>query len=190
MTRRIGTTGHGSFRGLMAAAMMLCLVGAFIACSPVRESSLTDGFNSGPSFESAPGWMTMNTRLGSDDDALRVAWASNIPFILDKEPSGFPTETIRALSVEGIVITAIGPRPYTGGEGFPQLREPLDLSQGFCARDEYEGQLAENVSKCRIDTMVDDQLFNVMVWFGTKRPSDDMQAEANEELARLIIPSS
>jgi hypothetical protein len=87
-------------------------------------------------------------------------------------------------------MTAIGPRPYTGSESLPELRQPLYLSQGFCAHDNYEGQPAENVSKCRIDTMVGDKLLNVMVWFGSNRPTDAMVTEANEELGRLVIPST
>jgi hypothetical protein len=132
----------------------------------------------------------VNTAFGPSGDRLTVAWAANVSFVSEKDLSGFPTDTIRSLPADGIVITAIDLRPYTGGESFPNLREPLDLSQGVCASDDYEGQPAENVSQCRIDTMVEDEIFNVMVWFGANEPGEDLRAEANEELARLVLPSS
>jgi hypothetical protein len=141
-------------------------------------------------FEPAPGWNTVNTTLAEGQDALQVAWAANVPFVSETDPSGFPTETIRTLPPDGIVMTAIGPRPYTGRESFPELHEPLDLSQGVCAHDNYEGQPAENVSKCRIDAMVGEKLLNVVVWFGSNRPTDAIVAEANEELDRLVLPAS
>jgi hypothetical protein len=141
-------------------------------------------------FRAVRGWNTVNTTLSSGQEALPVSWAANVPFVSESDPSGFPTKTIRILQPDGIVMTAIGPRPYTGGENLPPLRQPLDLSQGVCSHDNYEGQPADNVSKCRIDTMVGDELLNLTVWFGSNRPTDAMVAEANEELGRLIVPSA
>ncbi|HEV8564122.1 MAG TPA: hypothetical protein VGR41_04360, partial [Actinomycetota bacterium] len=155
--------------------------------SPTGGTGAVDETNVVTTFEEAPGWNTVTTTFGPDGEELPVTWAANVPFVSEEDPSGFPSETIRALPADGIVITAVGPRAYTGGETFPAIREPLDLSQGHCEADQYETQPAANVSKCILDTMVGEQLFNVMVWFGKNHPGDEMTAQANEELARLVI---
>jgi hypothetical protein len=159
-----------------------------LAQSPEPNTGAADRAEATAAFRSAPGWNAVNKTLKPTGDAPSVAWAANVSFVPETDPSGFPIETIRTLPPDGIVMTAIGPRPYTGGESFPRLRQPLDVAQGFCAHDNYEGQPAENVSKCRIDTMVGDELLNVTVWFGSNKPTDAMVAEANEQLGRLVLP--
>lgn len=185
--------GPDRARAALVAAVLTLIVAVpagFFLGSSVSADPETEPINSITTFQPAPGWNTVTTTFGPNGEKLSVAWAATVPFVSEKDFSGFPSETIEALPSDGIVISAIGPRPYTGGESFPAIREPLDLSQGSCVWDQYEGQPAPNVSKCLIDTMVGDRLFNVIVWFGTTEPDDDMIAQANDELANLVVPGS
>jgi hypothetical protein len=115
-----------------------------------------------------------------------IIWVSNVPFALNESITGFPVNTIRNLPSDGIVMTVIGLREYTGETTFPAAKFPLTIDQGFCSSDEYESQLAPHVSACLVDTMVGDKLLNVTVWFGTNEPSAALYEQANEELATLI----
>ncbi|MEX0755513.1 MAG: hypothetical protein WD556_10435 [Actinomycetota bacterium] len=142
-------------------------------------------------FAPNEGWRTAISTIDarSDADELSVAWAANVPFRSESDGSGFPSETIRTLPADGIVLTAVEPRPYTGSERFPQLRAPVDLSQGACAWNNYEMQASPDVSRCGIDTIVDGELLNVSVWFGVNHPGELLFAEANQELEHLQIPT-
>ncbi|MGH2577683.1 MAG: hypothetical protein ACRDG9_08055, partial [Actinomycetota bacterium] len=119
---------------------------------------------------------------------LPMVWAANVPFSPEESTSGFPNITVRGLPPNGIVMTVIGPREYTGDTVFPPATFPLTISQGFCSHDQYETQPAPRVSRCLVDTMVGDQLLNVTVWFGMNTPSEEMYDEANAQLARLVVP--
>jgi hypothetical protein len=140
-------------------------------------------------FKPSEGWNLVLTTIdpnGSQD--LPIVWAANVPFSPEESTSGFPSNTVRDLPADGIVITVIGPRKYTGETVFPPATFPLTISQGFCSHDQYETQPAPHVSKCLVDTMVGDELLNVTVWFGRNTPSYDMYEEANAQLARLVVP--
>jgi hypothetical protein len=160
--------------------------------SPGATSS-SDGSSeaSVTTFEPSQDWNLVLTIIDPNNPQdLPIAWAANVPFSPNESASGFPTETIRDLPSDGIVITVVGPREYTGDSVFPPATFPMTISQGFCSYDEYETQPAPHVSKCLVDTMVGDELMNVTVWFGTNRPSDDMYQEANNQLARLVLPGN
>jgi len=166
------------------------LVGGATDCcpswQPVSQSAARAATVSG--FQPAEGWYTVLTRLDKEGSSPAIVWAANVPFASEESTTGWPSETIRDLPPDGIVITVIGPREYTGGESFPQVRLPLTVSQGFCSPDQYEGQPAPHVSKCLVDTMVGDRLLNVTLWFGANDPAEPMYAAADSELARLEVP--
>lgn len=193
MPRPSATKGRSRVRlifGTAVLTLILAVPSGFLLGTSVNADPGTDPVNAVMSFTATPGWNTVTTTFGPAGQKLSVAWAANVPFASEHDYSGFPSDTIRALPQDGIVLTAIGPRSYTGGETFPEMREPLDLSQGSCAWDQYEGQPAPNVSKCLIDTMVGNRLFNVMVWFGSIDPSEEMIAQANQQLSHVTIPGS
>ncbi|MGH9197853.1 MAG: hypothetical protein ACRD1T_19185, partial [Acidimicrobiia bacterium] len=140
-------------------------------------------------FEPSDGW---NIVLTTVDPAIpqdvAIVWVANVPFAPEESTTGFPVNTIRELPADGIVMTVIGPREYTGETIFPVTEFPLTVDQGLCNFDQYEGQLAPHVTQCLIDTMVNGKLLNVNVWFGTNTPSAALYEEADQELARLRIP--
>jgi hypothetical protein len=148
----------------------------------VNSSSVT-------TFEPSGDWnMILTTVDPSIPQDVAVVWVAYVLFASEESTTGFPVNTIRNLPSDGIVMTVIGPREYTGETTFPAAKLPLTIDQGFCSSDEYETQPAPHVSKCLIDMMVGDKLLNVTVWFGTNVPSAALYEQANEELARLLIP--
>jgi hypothetical protein len=149
------------------------------------ESRTTD-----TSFVPDQDWNVVVTTIDPNNPKdLPIVWTANVPFSPEESTNGFPMKTVKSLPSNGIVMTVIGPRYYTGGTVFPPAELPLTISQGFCRHDQYETQPAPHVSGCLIDTMVGEELLNVTVWFGTNTPSPEMHRAANEQLTRLVLPA-
>lgn len=141
------------------------------------------------SFQPAPGWNTVETNLRSDPTAPQVAWAANVPF-KPESFSGLPDNTIKNLPPGGIVIVVEGPWVYTGDEPLPELSLPPKLSDFYFVSDNYEGQPAPNVSFYNISAHVSEkEIVDIQVSMGTTQPTESMINAANEELARLSLPS-
>jgi hypothetical protein len=176
---------------LLAASIATALaVGAVLGATFAKPGrGATTQSTAVVSFQPALGWNTVETNVASDSTAPQVAWAANIPFKTE-ELSGFPDNTVRAMPPDGIVIVVVGPRDYTGGENFPHLNSPIQLSDGFFTADNYEGQPAANVSRYVIDGFVGGKLVNVLVWLGATQPTPAMIKSANDELGRLGIPEA
>jgi hypothetical protein len=167
--------------------LALALPSGFVLGASVSADTGDDPVNDVTSFVPGNGWNTVTTTFGPAGQKLSVAWAANVPFADERDLSAFPRATVETLPETGIAMVAIGPRVYTGTTPFPELDGPLSLSQGSCAWDEYEGQPAPTVSRCMIDVMVRGRLLNVIVWFGSTDPSEEMIAAANAQLRSLTI---
>jgi hypothetical protein len=176
------------------SVVRLDIVDQVVSMSPSpssTSSSVASSEASVATFKPSEGWNLVLTTIDPNNSQdLPIVWAANVPFSPNESTSGFPSNTVRDLPPNGIVITVVGPREYTGDTVFPLATFPLTISQGFCSYDQYETQPAPHVSKCLVDTMVGDELLNVTVWFGTNRPSDDMYEAANTQLARLVLPGN
>lgn len=151
------------------------------AAAPPDETCHDFGF-----FE-ASGWETKSALIGTGDGSLSIAWASNVGFKDDPENTSFPHTTIQALPPDGIVVSVVEPRPYTGDAEFETLALPVRLEDGYFLSDQYEGQPATKVSTYVIDGWLEDQLLNVLVWLGSNQPTEEMRDAANEELGRLCV---
>lgn len=180
-----------TLRSLGLILLVLTLLGSTVfAATQSGSSQASEARDGSPilSFAPAEGWNTVETNVGPEPGSLPVAWAANVLFRAEDSFVGFPDNTIRSLAPDAIVITAVGPRRYTGDVAFPQLKLPLNLADGRFLAREYEGQPAPNVSMFLIEGKVGDQLLNVTVWMGTSEPSERMIEAANAELSRLSIP--
>lgn len=138
-------------------------------------------------MEPAAGWNTLMTVDRPANPNVAIIWAANVPFSPSEPSTGFPFETIRGLPATGVALIVIEPRLYTGGMAFPVAQFPLTVGQGFCSYDQYEGQVAPHISSCLVNTMVDGELLNSTVWFGTNNPSSSLVGEANAQLAMLQL---
>jgi hypothetical protein len=111
-----------------------------------------------------------------------------VPF--QPESRETPINTIKNLPPDGIVINVVGPWTYTGSDAPPDLSFPATLSQMDFHGNNYEGQWAPNVSEYFISGHVNaTELLEFEVWMGRNDPTAAMRAAADEELARLALPS-
>lgn len=156
--------------------------------SPPADPEPDRGPSSVTYFEPSPGWNTFQTTVGIDPDGPQAAWAANVPFAAEDPTTGFPENTLRCLPPEGLVLVAVGPRPYAGDVDFPHLPMPVTLKDGYFISDDYQSQPAPNVSRYLIESAIrDGHVINIYVWAGNKVPSGRMIGAANRELARLRI---
>lgn len=132
-------------------------------------------------FAPGEGWQT---RLTSTAESP-VAWAANVDFSVSDAAQEFPRHTIDALPSGGIVLVAVGPRPFQGEADFPDLSLPLRLTDGRLATGSYEGQPAPGLSYFYADAWIDDQLLNVWGYLAENPPSTTIRAEADRVLATL-----
>lgn len=104
---------------------------------------IVDQGGSVTTFEPSEGWNLVHTTIDpTNSQGLPIVWAANVPFSPDDSAGGFPSDTVRDLPEDGIVMTVIGPRTYTGDTVFPPATFPLTIAQGFCSHDQYETQPA------------------------------------------------
>lgn len=171
----------------MVASIAVGVVIGSVVAAPTRGATSSNADVA--SFDPAVGWNTVETNVGSDPMAPPVAWAANVPFKTE-DFSGFPDNTVKDLPSDGIVIVVEGPREYSGGETFPELNLPIQLSEGFFTADGYEGQPAPNVSMYLITGYVGQKLLNVIVSLGSTDPSPAMINSANAELESLTVPGA
>jgi hypothetical protein len=139
-------------------------------------------------FDGPAGWFTAETSLAAPGEApIPIAWTGNRPFVDDPAESEFPDRTVRQLSPDAIVLTIVGPRPYSGEADFPHLPLPLTLSEGYFHGEGWEGQPAPNVSAYFLDAWIGDGVVNVTAWFGRNDPTPQMLRDANAALATLSV---
>ncbi len=145
-----------------------------------------------PTFTPTIGWNTVETNnREAGTDQLDLAWAANVPFAPQDTQADWPTATLESLPAGAIVIVVVGPWAYTGGEQIPQLELPVRIENlDFERANWWEGQPAPNVSGYHISAHINAQeIVNVFVWMGSDDPTPQLKAAADEELARLMLPS-
>ena len=187
-------------RALIAASLASAVIGAVIGASVSGAANSDRGQTTSPSvatsliFEPASGWNTLASTTKIRADSAPVAWAANVPFRPESDYSGFPDSTVKSLPRGGIVISVLGPRPFSGESSFPDISEPLAVTTSGCVTS-YEGAPRPDIALCPLDRRVrSDQVLNVMVWIRTaaanEGPSPKLLDQANRELARLSVPGS
>jgi hypothetical protein len=174
---------------LLLIGVTVSASGCSSADSRARPGAAAEGASSHTtrlSFGPREGWYTAETYLAHDQ--IPVAWAANVPFAADDAGHEFPQRTIDGLPTGGIVLVAVGPRPYTGDTEFQRLPLPLKLADGnLLVGTTYEGQPAPHVSFFEADGWLRDELTNVWGYLGENPPSAAMRAEADKELAALAF---
>jgi hypothetical protein len=152
----------------------------------------------GPTFTPAEGWTTVTTSA-SDVEAgwAPLAWASNVPLRSSPGPFGIFASggaELIDLPADGVVVVAwlaapeLVPAPENPRDArYRALELPLELSDAE-VRPFWEGQPAPDIPEYAIWARVNEQWVDVRVYFGSLTPSEQVLAEANEQLARLRIP--
>jgi hypothetical protein len=184
---------HAARRRLFATAALvgLALVVGGVAGATLAGSSPATPSTPVPAFAPAVGWNTVETNNHrSAPNKLDLAWAANVPFEPQDAQTDWPNATLRDLPPDGIVIVVVGPWTYTGSEQLPDLKLPVRLTDLYFNGDNWEGQPAPNVSRYQIAAHINAQkIVNVYVWMGRVDPTPAMKTAAEEELARLTLPS-
>jgi hypothetical protein len=137
-------------------------------------------------FAVAPDWHTSSTGLYPEAPQVPSVTASTIPVA---DPAGsLPTETLKRLPADGIVIMVAAYTPWAGLEDFPLRELPPQLGDAN-VREDWEGQPNPDAPEYLIQSTVKGFYLEVRVFFGTQRPSDEQASRAQTELAKLHLPS-
>ncbi len=145
------------------------------------SQSLNHAHNSqwpAPTLAAADGWITRLASVGG----IATGEAATVPL---RDPKGvFPTETLRSMPADGVVIFASGYLTQTPWR-LPRARPlPYELSQ-FRHDHGWETQPAANVPQYVLFTSLHKHLLDVRVFFGTQHPSHHQVARAQAELDTL-----
>lgn len=179
---------------LAAAVLPSIALGAVVGVLlwPGPSGAVASSAYPGPTFVPARGWTSVTTSPSDlEADWAPLAWATNVPLESNPGPFGifpFGGQDLTDLPADGIVVAAWLEMPEGPNEAlFRDLNLPLKVSDAD-VRPFWEGQPAPNIPEYLILARVKEQWVDVRVYFGTLKPSDEVLAEANEELARLQIP--
>ena len=186
-------------RGRVAALGASLVLAAVLAVGIGSLGAPTVTASRGPislGFLPEPGWYAFQTGGENSDLYQTVAVASNVP--LDREdqvagaadPSGLPYATLLRLPAKGIVIVASFARP--SGLPFSRRIEPeLELPLGI--RDatpiQYGTQLRpeEPLGQYEIRGLIRRHDVTVHIYFGSPKPLAAQLAEADRQLARVVV---
>jgi hypothetical protein len=182
-----------------ALVLAICLLLAGSACeSESREGAVSGAglptSTTGADLVPLSEWQRVRSTLSVGGEMSPVAWSATSRFQSEDEGADFPDETVKALEAGGIVITVLGPRPFSRDAEFPQLfSAPLVISSDACVSEAYDGQPQPHIALCYLDRWVGPgHVLNVNIWFGTdgpgQAPTEAQVERANDELARLSLP--
>jgi hypothetical protein len=174
-------------RRLVAAAALVgvALVVGGIAGAEFAGSTRAATSTPVPAFTPAIGWNTVETNTSGTN----LAWAANVPFEPQDTRTTWPMSTLRNLAPDGIVIVVVGPFAPAAGDEVPNLKTPVRVEDMSFHANNYETQPAPTVSYYLSVAHLGTQELNVDVWMGRNDPTPAMKAAADEELARLTLPS-
>ena len=141
-------------------------------------------------FTAAEGWQTEVPPVGGPGD-LNAAWTSNETI----DPSGQAC-CVDALALaaslpgDGIVVLATeccGEIPDPTNVNFPLAQLPLTLPQQVSS--EWEGYVP-GTGRSELLAQVNGRYLQVWIYYGTPYPSDEVRAQAQGALDRLIVAPS
>jgi hypothetical protein len=173
-----------------ALAAVAAVVGGFIGAAVTHEPAPSNAA-SAPVLSFAPtsDWNSVVIPLPSNAQANdQVAWASNVPFQGSDAASDSPTDTVKALPQDGVVVQASLAHQVDDPQNYPERGLPLKLSDGYFLTH-AEGQPAPNVSRQIIYAHANGQYLLIQVWFGQLKPTEAQTQSADTELARLTVPT-
>lgn len=150
-----------------------------------------------PSFEAAAGWEVVSTgpiQASKEFDAPRT-WAATVDLgedagsggVIPTGASTIPTRALLQLGPEDIVIVAQWAHPHDAtvpSPLYPTTHVPLSISDADIGR-QWEGQPVSSIPEYRIGAYLNEQFYDVRLYFGLQSPSQATLDLAEAELARL-----
>lgn len=139
-------------------------------------------------FQEAPGWNTIESSIAIGSHRQRNAWATNGPIAASDSTTGWPTNTLKAMRPDLVVVWAALNTRVDIPDQYPTRQLPLSLTDGQFKSDHYGGQPGPKVSQVGpIYARINGQYVTAYVWFGSNQPSGNARAAADRELGRLVI---
>jgi hypothetical protein len=167
---------------VLAAGAAVAVVAGCGNAGPVPPATSVRG----PGFADAAGWHTLGYGLSRPPNAPDAS-AATIAFARADRSQSAPAETEASLPRGGILLWAqLQPRWTKVDARFPPRKPPLRLTESVPSPG-FEG-FAETGSIRRLDARVAGYDVDLVVFFGSARPSRSAVAAANRELARLFFP--
>ena len=189
----------GRWIGVAVVVALALGLGVGLGSSLIASGTAAQG-PLGLGFLPVEGWNVLQSGARATSERPAYSVAANLP--IDREdvvagglpdPSGLPYATLVKLQPDGIVIVAsftkrLGPQPYYVDSRFPARELPLRLADGS-PFVEYGTQIRpdEPLGQYQIRAFVSGVDVDVIVYFGTPRPSPTLLAEAQRQLDRLVV---
>ena len=133
-------------------------------------------------FLQSPGWATGSER--GDRYTPASAWTANAE-LPTQESATFPG--IEALPEDGVLITAMqigNDSPAPDNPNFSPAGLPLDIPEQV--ESSWEGYI-DGRGRSRLDVVVNGRALSISIYFGTASPNEDVRAEAESALERLLV---
>jgi hypothetical protein len=201
-----------SLRGKRRRTRALVLISAIVAC--VVALGITAGSLSAPDVTAArepavlgfvpePGWFALQSPPPAIEGQQTVAVAANVPFAPDDvddglvEPSGLPYSTLLALPPDGIVIVAtMSPAtiphvaPVSTSAYYRRVDLPLRIRDALPVL-RWGAQVRPDQPTAQYHLPVHLRGYNVdvVVYFGTPRPSAALTRAAQRQLSAFVVRS-
>ena len=211
-TQRARHRAVGSLRRRRRRTRALVVVGAMLASAVAL--GVTAGSLNAPSgtaarepavlgFVPEPGWFALQSPPPAIEGQQTVAVAANVPFAADDvedglvEPSGLPYSTLLTLPPEGIVIVStMTPQsephyaPVPTAPEYPRVELPLRLRDALPVLT-WGAQVRPDQPTAQFHMRAHLRGYNVevVVYFGTPRPSAALMREAQSQLSGFVFRS-
>ncbi len=155
-------------------------------------------------FVPEQGWFALQSPPPAVPGQQTTAVAANVPFAADDvvhglvEPSGLPYSTLLTLPPRGIVIvTTMTPEtnphlaPIPTNPVYPKADLPLRLRDGF-PYGQWSAQVRPDqpLAQYQLRAKILQYNVDVIAYFGTSRPSDELLDEAQRQLNGLVVRSA
>jgi hypothetical protein len=189
---------------VLVAAMLVCAVALGVTAGSLNAPSVTAAREPADvGFVPEPGWFALQSPPPAIEGQQTSAVAANVPFAADDvenglvEPSGLPYSTLLALPPDGIVIvvnmtpqTDLHVAPIPTNPYYPALELPLRFRDAV-PHVQWGAQVRpdEPLAQYQLRGEIDGLNAEVAIYFGTTRPSSELRAAAQRQLARLVARS-
>ncbi|HET9437944.1 MAG TPA: hypothetical protein VFO64_07060 [Gaiellaceae bacterium] len=189
---------------VLAGAMVAMAVALGVSAGSLNAPSVTAAREPAVlGFVPQPGWFALQSPPPAIEGQQTAAVAANVPFAADDvdaglvEPSGLPYSTLLTLPPDGIVIVAtmvpVGQpelAPVLASSFYPRVDLPLKLRDAYPVL-QWGAQVRPDqpLAQYHLSAHLRGYNVDVVVYFGTTRPSAALLREAQRQLAGFVVRS-
>ena len=184
--------------------MVVCALALGVTAGSLNAPSVTAAREPAVlGFVPEPGWFALQSPPPAIEGQQTVAVAANVPFAADDvdaglvEPSGLPYSTLLTLPPDGIVIVStMAPQfephvaPVPAMLDYPLIELPLRLSDALpVLRWGAQVRPDQSMAQYHMHGHLRGYNVDVIVYFGTPRPSARLMREAQRQLSGFVVRS-